>query len=78
MIGMKSIFVKINGITDATTLCKKASTVDGDIEVRKGRWCVDAKSIMGVMSIDLSTGATIVYPEDATEFEDFIKNFEAK
>ena len=75
---MKSIFVKINGITDATTLCKKASVVDGDIEIRKGRWCVDAKSIMGIMSIDLSTGATAVYPEDAKESEDFIKKFEAK
>ena len=54
MISMKSIFVKINGITDATTLCKKASVVDGDIEIRKGRWCVDAKSIMGIFSLDLS------------------------
>ena len=54
MISMKSIFVKINGITDATTLCKKASVVDGDIEIRKGRWCVDAKSIMGIFSMDLS------------------------
>lgn len=74
----KSMFVKITGIKDVTDLVKIATEVDGDIEVRKGRWCVDAKSLMGVMSIDMSGGAKIVYPSNATEFENYIKQFEVK
>lgn len=74
---MKSLFIKVNALTDVTELVRLANSVDGDIEIRKGRWCIDAASFMGVMSIDLSTGVTVVYPEDATEFENFITNFKA-
>lgn len=72
---VKSMFVKMTGIKDITDLVKVANGVEGDIEVRKGRWCVDAKSLMGVMSIDLSGGATIIYPSEATDFENYIKQF---
>ena len=72
----KSMFVKMTGIKDVTDLVKIATEVDGDIEVRKGRWCVDAKSLMGVMSIDMSGGAKIVYPSNAIDFENYIKQFE--
>ena len=72
---VKSMFVKMTGIKDITDLVKVANGVEGDIEVRKGRWCVDAKSIMGVMSIDLSGGATIIYPSEAIDFENYIKQF---
>lgn len=74
---MKSIFIKMNSITDITSLVKEASAVDGEIEIRKGRWCVDGSSLMGVMSLDMSTGATIIYPDDAEKFENFVKKFEA-
>ena len=30
---MKTKFIKINGITDVTTLIQKASVVDGDIKI---------------------------------------------
>ena len=59
---VKSMFVKMTGIKDITDLVKVANGVEGDIEVRKGRWCVDAKSLMGVMAIDLCGGATITCP----------------
>lgn len=72
---VKSMFIKINGITDLTTFVKEASQANGDIEVRKGRWCIDASSLMGVMSIDMSTGVTVVYPSDATKFEAYIEQF---
>lgn len=74
---VKSMFVKMTGIKDITDLVKYATGVEGDIEIRKGRWCVDAKSLMGVMSIDMSGGATMVYPADALDFENYIKQFEA-
>ena len=73
---VKSMFVKINGISDIQAFVKEASYVKGDIEVRKGRWCIDAKSLMGMFSIDCSTGVTVIYPADAVEFQNYLKQYE--
>lgn len=73
---MKSMFVKINGFKDISDVIKQATLVDGDVTYKKGKYVVDGKSTLGVMSLDLSTGVTIEYPEDAEVFENFIKQFE--
>ena len=72
---MKNIYVEIHGIVDMTNFVKEATNVYGDVTCRKGKYVVDAKSIMGVMSIDISTGVTVEYPEGAADFENFIKEF---
>jgi phosphotransferase system HPr-like phosphotransfer protein len=74
---MKDMYIKLNSITDVTDLVKMASKVEGDVTCNKGRYCVDVKSIMGMFSIDLSTGATIEYPDSAIEFEKYLNNFKA-
>lgn len=74
---MRSIYVKMNGISDVSKLASMASLVDGDIIIRKGIYVVDGKSIMGLFSLDLSAGATVEYPEDATDFENYIVTFKA-
>jgi len=65
----------ITEIADVNKLANLCSHCGSCIEVRKGRWVVDGSSIMGLMSIDLSKGATIAYDEDEVT-EDF-KNFVA-
>ena len=40
-----------------------------------GRFVIDAKSIMGVMSIDMSTGVTIKYSESETDFDNYILKY---
>lgn len=65
----------ITEIADVNKLANVCSHCSSCIEVRKGRWVVDGSSIMGLMSIDLSKGATIAYDEDEVT-EDF-KNFVA-
>lgn len=70
-------YIKINGITDVTMLVKNAIATQGDVNIVKGKYCVDAKSIMGVFSLDLSTGATIEYPDEAKEFDEYISKFKA-
>lgn len=72
---MKTQFVKINGIQDVMTFVKIASSIDGDILVKKGMYCVDGKSLMGMFSLDLTNGAIVEYPEDAIELENFLMNY---
>lgn len=68
--------IKMSQIKDATDLVQRATMVDGDVIITKGKYSIDAKSIMGIFSLDLTTGVTIEYPDDATAFDDFIKVFE--
>ena len=64
--------ITISTIKDMMDFTSAASKVYGDIILRKGVYVVDGKSIMGIVSIDPSTGVTVEYPEDATEFEAFL------
>lgn len=73
----KSKFIKMNSITDVMNFVKEASKIEGDVTVLKGRYTIDGKSVMGVMSIDMSTGMTVEYPADAVDFENFISQFES-
>ena len=73
----KSKFIKMNSVSDVMNFVKEASKIEGDVTVLKGRYIIDGKSIMGVMSIDMSTGMTVEYPTDAVDFENFISQFES-
>ena len=68
--------IKMSQIKDATDLVQRATMVDGDVIITKGKYSIDAKSMMGIFSLDLTAGVTIEYPDDATAFDDFIKVFE--
>lgn len=74
---MKSLYIKISGITDVTSFVSMAAAVEGDVIATKGRFCVDCKSIMGMFSIDTSTGFTVEYPADAEKFEQYVTQFKA-
>jgi phosphotransferase system HPr-like phosphotransfer protein len=69
-----SKFVKINNIEDVNKLVTLSTNSSEVVELHKGRWCVDASSLMGVMSLDLSTGVTVVFDEDDDELYDFLDN----
>ena len=73
----KSKFIKMDSVTDVMNFVKEASKIEGDVTVLKGRYIIDGKSVMGVMSIDMSTGMTVEYPADAIDFENFISQFES-
>ena len=74
---MKTKFIKMSDINDIANFVNEASKVESDINVLKGRYIINGKSIMGVMSIDMSTGMTVEYPADAIDFENFISQFES-
>ena len=64
--------IKVNAISDATKIVQMAANVNGDVIITKGKYSIDAKSIMGIFSIDLSQGAVIEYPDDAAELDAFM------
>ena len=52
-------------ITDAANFCHAASTVNGEVKVVAGKYVVNGKSILGILSLDLSNDID-VYVENAS------------
>ena len=51
--------------------------IKGDVIIKRGKFSVDGKSILGIFSIGLTEGVTIEYPEDAYELDEFLQQFES-
>lgn len=73
----KTKYICIERIKDVYEFVNKGLEVSGPIEVSRGNFCIDGKSLMGLISINPSEKFTVVYPkEDCSEFEHFISQFE--
>ena len=72
---MNHMLIRISGIADLSHFVQAATQVDGDVIVRKGKYVVDGKSLLGMFSIDPTLGVTVEYPEDAKAFESYIETF---
>ena len=72
---MKEMIISIHGLYDVYMFIEKAQAVEGDVTIKRGVYCADGKSALGVLSIDMSQNVTVTYPTSALEFEDFIEKF---
>lgn len=73
---MKNMIISIKGLNDVYKFIQAAQAVERDVTVSRGRYSVDAKSVLGVFSLDMSQDVTVEYPAEAKEFEEFIKQFQ--
>ena len=73
---MKTYTIMIDSIVSAKTFVNIVNTCDFDIDLESGRYLVDAKSIMGIFSLDLSKPIKMhVYADEYEEFEKLVKQF---
>ena len=70
------ITVLINGIRDASKFAYIASKCEGDVVAKSGRFAVNAKSIMGILSLDLTKPIKVVFYGDISyEIKEEMKKF---
>ncbi len=50
---MKTFMIKLNTLEEVRKFVNTVTAFDGDIDLKSGRYTVDAKSIMGIFSLDL-------------------------
>jgi len=50
---MEKIQIKFNGVEDVNKFVHLVSKYDADVDLYCGSYCVDAKSLLGIMTIDL-------------------------
>lgn len=73
---MKSFNINLKSITDVKDFVNIVNKYDFDIDLTSGRYVVDAKSIMGIFSLDLSKPIKVdVHADSCEDFENEIKVF---
>ena len=73
---MKSVDIKLSSIEDVRNFVNIVSKYDIDIDLSSGRYIVDAKSLMGLFSLDLSKPVELhVHTENPEKFYDSIKSY---
>ena len=73
---MKQRRIMLPGMAEARRFVEMASGCDFDIDVFYNRVVIDAKSILGVLSLDLTRILTVQYNGDNAEFEAYLETLE--
>ncbi len=73
---MNKTKVMLGTINDVKNFVSVVTQCDYDVDLISGRYAVDAKSIMGIFSLDLSKPIELeAHTDDASEFFAQIKEF---
>lgn len=73
---MKSFNIMLKSINDVKDFVNIVNRYDFDVDLSSGRYVVDAKSIMGIFSLDLSKPIKVeAHTEDCDEFCGEIERF---
>lgn len=67
--------IRLNAVDDVCEFVRAAEKCDFDVDVFYNRVVVDAKSILGVMSMDLSKTLTVQYSTPDGKFEAVLDKF---
>ena len=73
---MKTFNIMLKSINDVKDFVNIVNKYDFDVDLTSGRYVVDAKSIMGIFSLDLSKPIRVeVHGDESGNFFNEIKNF---
>lgn len=67
--------IRLRKMTDVKEFVSAAGKCNFDIDVFYNRISIDAKSIMGVLSLDLSNVLTVKYGGQDEQFENMLKKY---
>ena len=73
---MKEFTVVLKSINDVKTFVNVVTKYDFEIDLTSGRYVVDAKSIMGIFSLDLSKPIKVeIFSDDCDELMKELERF---
>ena len=67
--------IKLNATEDVQEFVNAASKCDFDIDIYYNRFLIDAKSILGILSMDLTKVLTVDCHVESKEFERTLQKF---
>ncbi len=75
---MKKVTIKLETINDVKNFVSAVTKFECDFDIAADRYVVDAKSIMGIFSLDLSKPLTLqINTDDEKEIGDVLKAISA-
>ena len=76
---MKTLQISLNSIDKVKSFVNDVTKFDCDFDLVSGRYVIDAKSIMGIFSLDLSKPITLIVhaEENAEEIMAVLENYRA-
>lgn len=73
---MKTVNIKLSTIEDVKNFVNAVTLFNGDADLSSGRYVVDAKSIMGIFSLDLANPITLtIHSDNADELIGKLGNY---
>ncbi len=75
---MLTVQILLNNIDSVNRFVAKMSEKDYDVDLASGKYLVNAKSMMGVLSLDLTKPVTVTADTDDESFLDEIGEYVAK
>ncbi len=73
---MKTVKVSLNSIDKVKTFINDISRFEYDFDLVSGRYVIDAKSIMGIFSLDLSKPIDLNIHADGDDLDEVMKAVE--
>jgi phosphotransferase system HPr-like phosphotransfer protein len=74
---MRTFNILLKSINDVKDFVNISNRYDFDVDLTSGRYVVDAKSIMGIFSLDLSKSIKVeIHCDDGADFYSEVKRFE--
>ena len=76
---MKTVQISLNSIDKVKAFVNDISKYDFDFDLVSGRYVIDAKSIMGIFSLDLSKAIDVqIHGDDPEKLADALAEFIVK
>jgi len=79
---MRSVYVSFSKVNDVKRFVEKISSLDGDFDLIDGMYIIDAKSLMGILAMDLTKPIELRIQQDSdkamTAIESFVVDLEDK
>ena len=72
---MTQIKIKLNATEEVQEFVNAATKCDFDIDIYYNRFLIDAKSILGILSMDLTKVLTVECHGESKEFDRTLKKF---
>ncbi len=69
---MKTVKISLNSIDKVKAFVNEISRFDCDFDLVSGRYVIDAKSIMGIFSLDLSKSIDLNIHTDGKQLEEIM------
>lgn len=73
---MKTFMIKLNTLEDVRKFVNIVTAFEGEIDLKSGRYTVDAKSIMGIFSLDLLSPVEMtIHCDNCNEIVEKLRSF---